>query len=351
MDEPIAQFGPRNVPRALKPIEVTGILQARKWEIGTLNDFREFFGMKRHETFESISKDPEVKQALMDLYENVDKVEFYPGVFCEGGTTEATARDCDPGPQIADSTLWAAIFSDAVTLVRSDRFYTVDWNTNTLTSWGMAEVSPDNSTLKSSLFHRLLQRSFPDWYKGNNLHFFHPFYTTETNMKYAQAQGYGEAFNLPKFDPKKPEEVKKVLPGVIEMSTPTKPNSVYTLTQDLKRGNIKTPVTVVVKTHAAAEDILKKSTGRFIASSWMDKYSVPPVIVSLLQRSLDVGSTKGGKLYMDLGIDVMGDERENISAYFQEVTTRVVQQKKNTFQKGDETRNIDPVYQIDAVRE
>ena len=30
-----------------------------------------------------------------------------------------------PGPSDVDSALWAAIFSDAITLVRSDRFYTV----------------------------------------------------------------------------------------------------------------------------------------------------------------------------------------------------------------------------------
>ena len=52
-------------------------------EVGTLNDFREFFGMKRHETFESISKNSEIQDALRDLYEHPDKVELYPGVFCE----------------------------------------------------------------------------------------------------------------------------------------------------------------------------------------------------------------------------------------------------------------------------
>ena len=30
-----------------------------------------------------------------------------------------------PGPLPLDSALWVAIFSDAITLVRSDRFYTV----------------------------------------------------------------------------------------------------------------------------------------------------------------------------------------------------------------------------------
>ncbi|KAK9774996.1 putative Heme peroxidase-domain-containing protein [Seiridium cardinale] len=194
MDEPISNFGPRNVPKCLKPVEILGILQARKWEIGTLNDFREFFQMKRHETFESITKHPGVQTALRDLYEHPDKVEFYPGIFCESGAD----LNADPGPSDLDSALWAAIFSDAITLVRSDRFYTVDWNTNSLTSWGMKEVTPDNDNLKSSVFHRLIQRAFPEWFPYDSVRFFHPFYTSEQNATYAKQQGYEKTFKMEK---------------------------------------------------------------------------------------------------------------------------------------------------------
>ena len=119
-----------------------GILQARKWyeiesetsssdthyiwhrEIGTLNDFRDFFRLGRHESFEAISKDVEIQDALRDLYDHPDKVELYPGIFCE----TLQGMNTDPGPSGLDSALWSAIFSDAITLVRSDRFYTVVCN-------------------------------------------------------------------------------------------------------------------------------------------------------------------------------------------------------------------------------
>ena len=39
--------------------------------------------MKRHRTFEDISKNVEIQNALRDLYDHPDKVELYPGVFCE----------------------------------------------------------------------------------------------------------------------------------------------------------------------------------------------------------------------------------------------------------------------------
>jgi hypothetical protein len=69
MDDPISNFGPRNIPKCLRPVEIMGIMQARKWQVGTLNDFREFFSMPRHQTFESVTGNVDVQNALRDLYE------------------------------------------------------------------------------------------------------------------------------------------------------------------------------------------------------------------------------------------------------------------------------------------
>lgn len=94
-----------------------------------MNDFRDFFNMPRHKDFASISENVEVQNALRDLYDHPDKVELYPGIFCEGSrndpTNAAANLSLDPGPNEKNFALWAAIFSDAITLVRSDRFYTV----------------------------------------------------------------------------------------------------------------------------------------------------------------------------------------------------------------------------------
>jgi linoleate 10R-lipoxygenase len=50
--------------------------QARKWGVGTLNEFRKFFGLKPHETFESINSDPKVADQLRHLYDHPDYVEM-----------------------------------------------------------------------------------------------------------------------------------------------------------------------------------------------------------------------------------------------------------------------------------
>ena len=65
-----------------------------------------------------------------------------------------------------------------------------------MTSWGMKEVSPDYDNLKTSVFHRLLQRAFPEWFPYDSIRFFHPFYTAQTNAQFAQEQGYGSTFKI-----------------------------------------------------------------------------------------------------------------------------------------------------------
>ncbi|KAK7965797.1 uncharacterized protein PG986_000074 [Apiospora aurea] len=222
MDDPISNFGPRNVPRCLKAVEIMGIQQARKWETGTLNDFRDFFGLPRHATFESVTQNAEIQNALRDLYEHPDKIELYPGIFCESDAR----MGLDPGPSESSSALWSAIFSDAITLVRSDRFYTVDWNTNSLTSWGMKEVTPNNEVCKSSVFHRLLQRAFPGWFESDTIRFFHPFYTAKQNAIYAQAQGYANDFAetaAPQEDSDTQTKKNDSVPAAAPAKKPVKP--------------------------------------------------------------------------------------------------------------------------------
>ena len=187
MQDPICQFGARNTPKFFRSIEILGIMQARSWEVSSLNEFREFFGLRRHATFEDINNDPKVVRSLRNLYEHPDMVELYPGIFCEGD-----GRCLDPGsscPDGAGTALWRAVFSDAVTLVRSDRFYTLDWNTDTLTAWGMAEVTPDLNVFKGGVMARLFQRAFPGFFKADSIHLWNPFHTPAMNAVFAHQQG------------------------------------------------------------------------------------------------------------------------------------------------------------------
>ena len=67
------------------------------------------------------NQDPGVANQLRHLYEHPDYVEMYPGI-----VAEEAKKPMIPGVGIAPTfTISRAILSDAVTLVRSDRFYTV----------------------------------------------------------------------------------------------------------------------------------------------------------------------------------------------------------------------------------
>lgn len=73
-------------------MEILGIIQARKWNVASLNEFRKFFNLKPYQKFEDLNPDPYVAKTLANLYGDVDNVEMYPGMFLE-----ATKPAMSPG--------------------------------------------------------------------------------------------------------------------------------------------------------------------------------------------------------------------------------------------------------------
>jgi hypothetical protein len=102
-------------------VEVLGIQQARTWKTATLNELRRFLGLIEHKTFEDINPDPKISQALRQLYDHPDNVEMYPGM-----VVEYTKKSMAPGAGLCPTqVIGKGLLSDAVALVRGDRFYTV----------------------------------------------------------------------------------------------------------------------------------------------------------------------------------------------------------------------------------
>lgn len=159
-------FGPNNVPKCLKAITVLGIQQARTWNLGSLNEFRKFFGLKPHDTFEDICQEPEVADHLRNLYEHPEYVEMYPGLISEDAKAPMV-----PGAGITPTfTISRAILSDAVALVRGDRFYTIDYSPKTLTHWGYCEVQYDMAVQQGCVLYKLFLRAFPNHFKTNSIY-------------------------------------------------------------------------------------------------------------------------------------------------------------------------------------
>ncbi|KAL2788440.1 heme peroxidase [Aspergillus keveii] len=170
IEDVAGSFGARNVPKVLKAVEVLGIEQGRKWNVGSLNEFRKFFGLKGYDTFEEINSNPEVAEALQSLYGHPDYVELYPGI-----VSEEAKEPMVPGVGIAPTyTISRAVLSDAVALVRGDRHYTIDYNPRNLTNWGYNEVRYDLNVNQGCVFYKLATRAFPNWFKPDSIYAHYP---------------------------------------------------------------------------------------------------------------------------------------------------------------------------------
>jgi linoleate 10R-lipoxygenase len=210
MDDPAGSFGSRMVPKALKIVEMQGILQARKWGCASLNEFREFFGLKRYDKFSEITSDEEIAYRLEKLYSDPDMVEMYPGL-----VVEDTKPVRNPGVGICPTfTVGRAVLADAITLVRSDRFLTLDYTVSNLTAWGMNEIQGDPKTLGGSMLYRLIQRGLPGWFPFNSIAVMQPMYTKQANIAIAKELGTIDQYTLNDPSPPKVPVVIKSWAGI-----------------------------------------------------------------------------------------------------------------------------------------
>ncbi len=171
-------FGANGVPEILRAVEILGIKQARSWNLATLNELRSFFNLTKHETFESINSDKDVVEQLKHLYDTPDHVELYPGVVIE----EAKHPMIGSG-LCASYTTSRAILSDAVALVRGDRFYTLDYTPKNLTNWGYNEVNSDTAVDGGQVFYKLFLRAFPNYFQPNSVFAHFPLHTPSKNRE------------------------------------------------------------------------------------------------------------------------------------------------------------------------
>ncbi|KAJ1708427.1 fatty acid oxygenase PpoC [Aspergillus flavus] len=199
IEDVAGSFGARNVPKCLRAVEIMGIEQARSWNVGSLNEFRKFFDLKPYERFEDINSDEEVVEALRHLYGHPDYVELYPGIVAEDAKQPMV-----PGVGIAPTyTISRAVLSDAVALVRGDRFYTVDYNPQNLTNWGYNEVRYDLNVNQGCVFYKLATRAFPNWFKSDSIYAHYPMTIPSENRNIMKDLGRESDFSYerPSFTP------------------------------------------------------------------------------------------------------------------------------------------------------
>lgn len=110
-----------NTPAFLLDTEVASIRQGRRNRLASYNDYRERFGFGRVTRFEQITGDPKRVEALKRLYKDVDRLEFFVGLFAE----DVPSRSAVP-PLIGRMVAFDAFTQALTNPILSKGLYNVD---------------------------------------------------------------------------------------------------------------------------------------------------------------------------------------------------------------------------------
>ncbi|KAF1352434.1 linoleate diol synthase [Delphinella strobiligena] len=173
IESPAHAFGAHGTPASLKIVDVLGQLQARdKFQVCTMNEFRRYLNLKAYASFEDWNPDKETARAAELLYGHIDNLELYPGLMAECTKPPMPGSGVCPG-----QTTGRGILDDAVSLVRGDRFLSYDFNSSTLTNWGMSKLKALPPGAYGGMLPQLLFSGLPAAWTGTSAYALLPFYT------------------------------------------------------------------------------------------------------------------------------------------------------------------------------
>lgn len=173
-------FGAQQTPAVLRWIDCQGMRTARDvWRVCTLNEFREYLGLKAFESFKEWNSDETIANAMEDLVGHPSNIPLHVGLHGEESKTPRLGAGLCPGYTIS-----RAILSDAVALVRGDRFYTDSATADALTDWGLNDCQPDpRDGSYGGMLQRMIINNLPNQYAYNDVALLFPFMVPNTIYK------------------------------------------------------------------------------------------------------------------------------------------------------------------------
>ncbi|ETN41473.1 uncharacterized protein HMPREF1541_03409 [Cyphellophora europaea CBS 101466] len=193
VEEPAHAFGAHGTPASLKVVDILGQLQARGvFNVCTLNEFRKYLNLKPYENFLQWCEDAETARTAELLYGHIDNMELYPGLQAECTKPPMPGSGVCPG-----QTTGRGILDDAVSLVRGDRFLTYDFNSSTLTNWGVSKLrSSTAGGAYGGVLPTLLFQGLPGEYTGTSTYALLPFYTPKAVRGILEGNGVIQQYDL-----------------------------------------------------------------------------------------------------------------------------------------------------------
>lgn len=141
-------------------------------------------------------------------------MELYVGLQAEEAKPLVEGAGLCPGTQIIQSsgsylaetltgyTISRAILSDAIALTRGDRFFTHDFTSFNLTSWGFADCQRDPGAFGfGSTLGRLILRTLPNNYSENSVYTFFPLMTPDSMKVHLKKLDVIEDYDLARPTP------------------------------------------------------------------------------------------------------------------------------------------------------
>ncbi|KAF8957351.1 heme peroxidase [Flammula alnicola] len=191
-ESPASAYRGLGSPGVLRLVEIMGIEQSRSWGVCTMNEFRQYLGLKQFETFEEWNPNPQIASAARRLYGHVDNLELYTGI-----VAEETMPLTDGLRFACGYTTTRAVLGDAIALVRGDRFYTTDFTPGNLTTWGFSDCQRDmtNGAL-GAMIPKLLIRNLPRHYPWNSVYSLYPFFTPQKMKESLTRQGLADKYTF-----------------------------------------------------------------------------------------------------------------------------------------------------------
>ncbi|KAH9839793.1 linoleate diol synthase [Rhodofomes roseus] len=200
---PAGAFKARGTPHVMRLHEIMGIESARQWGCCSLNDFRQFLGLKRYSSFEEWNPNKEVAAAAQKLYGDIERLELYVGL-----QAEATKPVMEGAGLCPSYTISRAILSDAIALTRGDRYFTADYTPVNLTCWGFADCQRNSDAPGcGSTLGRLFLRNLPQQFSPDSTFTWFPLMTPEAMDKVLTKLGERSDYDLgkPTVIPRTPE--------------------------------------------------------------------------------------------------------------------------------------------------
>ncbi|KAF9477868.1 heme peroxidase [Pholiota conissans] len=191
-ESPACSYGGLGSPGVLRLVEIMGLEQARSWGVCTMNEFREYLGLKKFENFEEWNPDTQIANAARRLYGHIDNLELYTGIVAEEimPLTDGLRFSCG-------YTTTRAVLGDAIALVRGDRFYTSDFTPGNLTTWGFYDCQREMTNGGGgSMIPKLLLRHLPNHYPWNSVYSLWPFFTPQKMTEALKKQGIANKYTF-----------------------------------------------------------------------------------------------------------------------------------------------------------